>query len=203
MTTISFGRPWYWQTLTGFFSWGARTADAQENEHNTNLRFLIYCTFFFCSGCVASIAEKIKVMCLLKSGSFVLTHFVDCIAPESHSKTKNSLQCTAMSSWGFYHLQMRPGPSWCHHRWGCCSLPSWLWKKSRETKEKFEWGGPGGSRLRRSWLELESVKNGQRHSRVTPGDTPQEEQETETCETEVRSDGMNMEGQEGEAGEAK
>lgn len=31
------------------------------------------------------------------------------------------------------------------------------------------------------------------------GDPPREEQEAETCETEVRSDGMNMEEQEGEA----
>lgn len=31
------------------------------------------------------------------------------------------------------------------------------------------------------------------------GDTPHEERETETCETEVRSDGINMEEQEGEA----
>lgn len=35
------------------------------------------------------------------------------------------------------------------------------------------------------------------------GDTPREEQDIETCETEVRSDGMNMEEQEGEAAETK
>lgn len=75
-------------------------------------------------------------------------------------------------------------------------------KRNRETKEKFKHGGPG-SKVK---MELAGAGEHQERADTLPrysGDTPPEEQETETCETEVRSDGMNMEEQEGEAEEAK
>lgn len=82
-------------------------------------------------------------------------------------------------------------------------MPSWLRKKWRDKGEVSIWQARGGGKVKIQLAPAEEHRVRAETLSCYTGDTPREEQEAETCETEVRSDGMNMEEEEGEAGQAK